>query len=237
MVHATLRRLSMKKFLIVLLLLIGSTLPAPAQQVTLYNPTLVQFTSPDHAIVTFYRAEFWIVGQPLVGNPTGSYDVPVAKITVAELGPPPVYQFLLSDVRMFLPFGKSYMLRLLACKDSSCSPPSEVAREFVRYTYCKGTDTSVQPMTIAESALPIGVPGSYIPVLLTINSVQPVHAVSIALVGASIPAFYFTGSDMRNTIMLSVGPLPRAGRYLMNISAADEFGCSTSQATQYLTIR
>lgn len=204
---------------------------------TLYNPTLVQFTSPDHAIVTYYRVEFWINGQPLVGNPVGQYNVPVAKVTIASPGPPIQYQILMSDVLVFLPFGKSYLVRLLACKDTSCSQPSEVARELVRYTYCKGSDTTVQPMTITESALPVGAPGSYVPIQLNIASVRPVHAVSIALVGASIPAFYFTGSDMRNPITLSIGPLPRAGRYLMNISAADEFGCSASQATQYLTVR
>lgn len=224
----------MKKLLFVLLFVCVS---AAVSAQTLYNPTLIEFNSPDHALVTQYRVEFWIAGQPLVGDPVGKYDVPVSKVTIADPGPPPTYQILMSDVLVFLPFGKSYMVRLLACEDSLCSQPSEVAKELVRYTYCKGTDTTVSPMTITEFALPVGAPGSYIPVNLNIASMRPVHAVSISLIGAGIPAFYFTGSDMRNLITLSVGPLPRAGRYLMNISAADEAGCSASQATQYLTIR
>ena len=210
---------------------------AKAGAQTLYNPPAVTFESADHATVTLYRVEYWIAGQPLVGAPVGTWDVAKSLITVENAGPPVTYKLLLKDVYVFLPFGKSYVLRLLACQDTLCSSPSEVTRETVRYTYCKGTDTTVKPLTIVQPAPPIGAVGKYVAINLATTSVTPVHAISISLVGSGLPAYYFTGNDMRGSIVLSVGPLPRAGRYLMNISAADEMGCSTSQATQYLTVR
>ena len=228
----------MKKLLIAILLFVAMGTPVSGQ--TFYNPTIVAFESADHATVTLYRVQYFIAGTSVDLNtvPLAQWDVAKSFIVVGTPGPPIVYNLFLKDVYVFLPFGKSYVLRLLACQDTLCSQPSEVTRELVRYTYCKGTDTSVQPLTITQSAPPIGAVAKYVSIDLAVQSVRPVHAISISLVGAgNTPAFYFTGNDMRGPVVLSVGPLPRAGRYLMNISAADEAGCSTSQASQYLTVR
>lgn len=229
---------TMNRLLVTLLFLI--CLCAPVSGQTFYNPTTVAFESPSHDIVTLYRVQYFIAGTVIDTTtvPLAQWDVAKSLTVVASPGPPIIYNLFLKDVYVFLPFGKSYVLRLLACQDALCSQPSEVTRELVRYTYCKGTDTTVQPMTITQPAPPIGAVAKYVSIDLAVQSVRPVHAISISLVGAgNTPAFYFTGNDMRGPIVLSVGPLPRAGRYLMNISAADEAGCSTSQASQFLTVR
>ena len=230
--------MTMKRLLFALLMLVCLATPVSAQ--TFYNPTTVAFESDSHDIVVLYRVQFFLAGTTvdLTTVPLAQWDVVKALTVVANPGPPIIYNLFLKDVYVFLPFGKSYVLRLLACTDVVCSQPSEVTRELVRYTYCKGTDTSVQPLTITQPVPPIGAVAKYVSIDLAVQSVRPVHAISISLVGAgNTPAFYFTGNDMRGPVVLSVGPLPRAGRYLMNISAADEAGCSTSQASQYLTVR
>lgn len=212
--------------------------PAIAQTV-LYNPTTLAFEHTGYDITTFYRAEFWVApatGQPLV-TLVATADVPRNVVTLGPAGPPQTYLLAMRNVPVFVPFGRTYVLRLLACVDAGCSPPSEVTREQVRYTYCRNTDTTVRPLTISHATQTEGTANGYVPVTLTISAVQPVTAVAIQLVGSGQPAAYFTGVDMRGTIRLSLGPLPRAGRYLMNISASDQAGCSASQATQYLQVR
>jgi hypothetical protein len=226
----------MRKLSLVVVCLVFLTAVLTAQ--TIYNPTLISFNSPNHSICTGYRVEFWPYGSDLSGTPLASYVVPVAKITVELPGPPPTYDIFMKDVFVFLPFGQTYMARILACTDTACSQPSEVARQYIRYTYCApNSGTGVTPMTIQQATLATGAVGRYIPLSLTINSLRPVHAVAIQLMGSGQPAYYFTGSDMRGAQSFTMGPLPRAGRYLVNITAADEAGCSTSQATQYLTVR
>lgn len=207
-----------------------------AEAQTLYNPTALQFTSIDHAIATHYVAEFWHLGSPMTGLPLASYQVPVSLVTVAAPGPPIEYRILLKDILVFLPFGKSYVLRLIVCKDTMCSGPSEVTRETVRYTYCAG-GAGVQPATLTVAPPPAGSVNGFVGVALTISAPKPVHSVNIALVGSGQPAYYFTGDDLRGTQTFTVGPLPRAGRYLLNVYAADEYGCAVQQATQYLTVR
>lgn len=222
----------MKKLFLTLLLIVCLSTPVFAQ--TFYNPVELQFEDVNYSLAVTYRAEFLIVGTTI---PIAFADVLVSRVTVASVGPPVVYSLLFEHIPVFLPFGKSYVVRLLRCDAAECGTPSEVTRETVRYTYCKGTSHSVQPTTITQAALPVGAVGKYVAISLATTSVRPVHAINISLVGAGTPAFYFTGNDMRGSIVLSVGPLPRAGRYLVNISVADEAGCSASQATQFLTIR
>lgn len=219
---------------VLLLLLFGVSL-ASAQ--TYYNPTTLAFQSPDHATATHYRAEYWLSGSPLTGTPIATADVPVSQVGIESQGPPVVYRIALQDIPVFLPFGKSYVMRLIVCQDAACSVPSEVTRETVRYTYCKNTDTTIKPMSLILAVPPIGTAGQYVTLVLTTDSVQPVHAISFQLVGAGVPAYYFTGKDLRGTVNFTVGPLPRAGRYLVNVSGADELGCSTSTGSQFLTVR
>lgn len=224
------------KTLLLLLLCLGVCTPAFAQ--TLYNPTLVQFESADHAQVTTYKVEFWIAGAPLTGNPLQAAYIPTSKIVVGSAGPPVTYWLYTKDIPIFLPFGKSYVLRLLACADAVCSVPSEVTRELVRYNYCVTPTNTIQPMTIVQNPLPTNaVVGGYSPITVDITSLKPVHSVSIALTGSGGPAFYFTGVDLRGPQTYTIGPLPRAGRFFMTIYAADEAGCSVSQGTLYLTVR
>lgn len=199
---------------------------------TFYNPTLLEFESPSHAEAVLYRAEFFVAGT--VTTPIAQADVPAAKVIAGVDGK---YSLLMRDVPVFLPFGKNYVLRLVVCTDTMCSAPSEVTRELVRYTYCKSGPNSVRPITIATSAIPTVDRNTYAPVSLLVMSVQPVHAVNIQLVGSGLPAFYFTGDDLRTNTTYSVGPLTRPGRYLVNVTAADEAGCSTSTAAQFLTVR
>jgi hypothetical protein len=227
----------MKKLILALLFCL--TVVASATTQTFYNPTTLAFEHDDYDITDHYVAEFWIApatGQPLVTRVVAQ-DVPKSKVTIGSPGPPVVYNLLFKDIPVFLPFGKSYVLRLIACGTTECGESSEVTPEQVRYTYCKATPTSVRPLTIVQGTQANGSPSGYVPVVLTIDSVRPVTSISVSLVGSGQPAFYFTGDDMRNTITLSLGPLPRAGRYLMNISAADEAGCSASQASVFLTVR
>jgi hypothetical protein len=225
----------MRRLLLLTLMFIVGLCSVVSSQ-TFYNPTTLQFEHDDYAITDHYIAEFWVAGTPLTTQ-VASVSVPKSSVTLFSAGPPATYRLLFKDIPVFLPFGKNYVVRLLACDTAQCSAPSEVTREQVRYTYCKSTDFAVRPLTIVQGTQANGTPNGYVPVVLTINSVRPVTAVSISLVGAGVPAYYFTGIDMRGTITLSLGPLPRAGRYLMNLSAADEAACSTSQASQYLTVR
>lgn len=224
--------LSMMKFLLALLFALCVSVSLTSQ--TFYNPTTLQFDHVDFGITDHYVVEFWISATPIVTRAV-AVSVPKSKVqTTATSG---TYTLAFKDIPAFLPFGKTYVVRLLACDTVNCSQPSEVTRETIRYTYCKGSDTGVAPLTIIQAAQANGSPNGYVPVVLTISSVRPVTAVSISLVGAGVPAFYFTGTDMRGTNTLTLGPLPRAGRYLMNIAAADEAACSSSQASLYLVVR
>jgi len=220
------------------LMLLGLLLCASlASAQTFYNPTLLEFESPSHATVTLYRAEFFLAGAPTTGAPLDSADVPASKVTVGSPGPPIKYHLLMQDIPVFLPFGKSYTVRLVSCDDTMCSAPSEVTRELVRYTYCKASDTTVRPMTIATSAIPDALRNLYAPITVDIQSVRPVHAVNILLVGSGLPTFFFTGNDLRGTVDYSVGPLTRIGRFLVNVTAADEAGCSSSVGVQFITVK
>jgi hypothetical protein len=224
------------KTLLLLLLCLGVCTPAFAQ--TLYNPTVVAFESADHATISTYKVEFWVSGAPLTGEPVQAAFVPVSKIVVGAAGPPITYWLYTKDIPIFLPFGKSYVLRLLACADVLCSVPSEVTRETIRYNYCVTPTNTIQPMTLVQNPSPTNaVVGGYSPITVTITSLKPVHSVSIALMGSGGPAFYFTGVDLRGAQTYTIGPLVRAGRFLMNIYAADEAGCSVSQGSLYITVR
>lgn len=221
--------------LLILCLCVTCLLGATANAQTVYNPPSIQFESSDHAMVTFYRAEFLVATN--LTRVVQSADVPVSKVEVLSPGPPITYKLKTADIPVFLPFGQSYVLRLVACKDALCSVPSEVTRETIRYSYCAATTTTIRPLSIVMDPLPIGVVGAYANIVVTLDAPKPVHSVAIDLMGDPDPAFYFTGTDLRGKQTFTVGPFKRTGRFLVKLDAADEAGCSSSLASQYMTVK
>ena len=210
-------------------------LSAEAQIV--YNPTLVEFDSPDHASLSYYVVEFWLSTAPQVGSPVQIANIPVSKVTVVSLGPPVMYQILFEDIPIHLPFGSSYVVDLMACTTTACSARSSVSPQYARYSTCVASSSTLMLLTVVQGVVTTGPYGSYVVIPLTITSYRPVHYVSIALVGSGQPAFYFTGFDLRGTPNFTIGPLKPKGRFLMNIYVMDESGCSTAIASQYLTVQ
>jgi hypothetical protein len=233
----------MKKLFFALVLLASLSVPAFAQvQPTVYNPPAVQFEHDQNSwdMTVLYRME-WLIEGPEPRVSVATVDIPKSKVQVVVPPAPPIdgtFKIMYADIPMSVPFGKTYLVRLHACNDLLCSDWSEVARNPIRYTYCKATDTAVRPLTVVQTIPPLSVNrNTYLLVDLTITSVKPVHAVSIQLVGSGLPAFYFTGYDLRGASSFAIGPLTRAGRFLMNLTVTDEWNCSATQATYYLTVR
>jgi hypothetical protein len=210
-------------------------LSAEAQIV--YNPTLVEFDSPDHASLSYYVVEFWLSTAPQVGTPVQAISVPVSKVTVASIGPPIQYQILFTDIPIYVPFGSSYVVDLMACTNTSCSGRSPVSAQNARYSTCVSSSTTLTLMTLTQGAITTGPYNGYVAIPLTIASYRPVHYVSIALTGSGLPAFYFTGFDLRGSPNFTIGPLKHRGRFLVNIYVMDESGCSAQQASQYITVQ
>ena len=141
-------------FALLLVLCLGG--PVAAQ--TFYNPNELQFEDVNFASAVKYRAEFLVAGTT---TPVVAFaDVPVVKVTVASPGPPVTYSLLFKDIPVFLPFGKNYVIRLLRCDTTDCGTPSEVTREFARYTYCKSGPNSVTPITISTTQMPCWMPST-----------------------------------------------------------------------------
>jgi len=65
---------------------------------TVYNPTKVQFSSPDHAIVSRYTVEYWLsTADPATGTPISTMTLNKADVTIAN-ATGPVYEALLSKL-------------------------------------------------------------------------------------------------------------------------------------------
>lgn len=106
----------MRKLLVASLMLLMTAATARSQ--TVYNPTTVEFDSPDHLTdcsgapcVSAYVVEYWLQGvDPATGQPVSSATIPKAKVT----GAAPKYQALFSDFLplMAIPVGNTYVARL-----------------------------------------------------------------------------------------------------------------------------
>lgn len=242
----------MIRYLFVVLCVLASFRPASAQtsiDVTLYNPVMVTFEpSPDHDVitgglplVTFYRVEMWLqTDNTTTGKPLQTSDIAKTALTVYSQGPPIIYQIKMSDVSFNVPFGPTYVLRLLACNPDICGLPSNFARQGIRYSYCASSPsaTTVKPLTIAEpTSFPILSLNKYGTVSLTLDAPNKIHSVTFTLTGSGQPAFYFYRDDARGTRIYTLGPVKRAGNYLVRIDATDEQGCSSFVSDKYMSVR
>lgn len=196
-----------------------------------FNPSIIEFNSPDHLVTVKYQVQF-LVGGVVVA--TG--DVDPSKLTVPAPGIPIIYRLRMADVPVSVPFGPTYNLRVLACDASGRCGISEPAPQTMRLTYCADV-SGVVPLVIGQDPVPGGVVGQYASIKLNISSLRPVHAVSIALIGAQGPAYYFTGFDLRGPRTYVIGPFKQTGRFLVKIDSADENACGSSVASQYITIK
>ena len=101
----------MKRLVLMVMLLCACAAPLAGQ--TVYNPTTIEFDSPDHATVTAYQVEYWVAGvDPATGSPVSSGTLPLSAITSTA----PTYRALLSAISPILgiPVGQTYVARLRA---------------------------------------------------------------------------------------------------------------------------
>lgn len=102
----------MRRTTLLLASLLLSAIPVTAQ--TVYNPTRVQFDSPDHALATQYVVEYWLPSvDPATGAPVTSGTIAKAQVTTTGQASPQ-YEALLSAVTPLpaVPTGTTYVARL-----------------------------------------------------------------------------------------------------------------------------
>lgn len=132
----------MKKLLALLCLLYAW--PVGAQ--TVYNPTLIEFSSPDHDTqVTNYAVEYWMQGvDPTTGSPVSAAFIDKTKMTVVAGSSPLLYRVLLSDFSPILgiPVGPTYVARVKAIGPGGESPRSAPSNPFAS-AVAPATPTSV----------------------------------------------------------------------------------------------
>jgi len=114
-------------------------LASVASAQTVYNPTRVQFSSPDHVTnVSKYTVEYWLnTVDPATGSPFRVMTLNKADVTVAnETGP--LYEALLSKLVPLptLPVGQLYKatVRAHGLDDTQVSARSTVSNPFGRTT-------------------------------------------------------------------------------------------------------
>ena len=88
---------------------------------TIYNPTVIEFQSPDHTsacpgngCVDHYVVEYWLQGvDPATGQPVSSATLAKTKAVLVATG---VYQGKLADLTplMGIPIGQTYVARMIA---------------------------------------------------------------------------------------------------------------------------
>lgn len=104
--------------------------PVAAGAQTVYNPTKIQFASPDHAtLVTSYTVEYWLsTVDPATGAPFMTMTLPKAAVTAVETG----YEAPLSALQPqpALAVGVLYKATLKAVGDGGTSVRSTASNFF-----------------------------------------------------------------------------------------------------------
>jgi hypothetical protein len=211
-------------------------LPASLAAQTVYNPPGLEFEQDDYALVTSYIVQWW--ADPPGAVPLFSATVPASKTRVNDPGPPVRY-LLPFDALPPQPVGRSYRFTLISVNAEGLqSEVSNLTPNVGRWSSCLGPSGGVRPMTLTLGALPPLTAGAWVSLQVDVESPLPVHAVSLDLIGDNSPAWYFiSGADLRAGKPFAIGPLPRAGRYLLVLEATDEQGCHAQVADTYLVVK
>jgi hypothetical protein len=213
--------------LIVLTALAWRALGAPAagQTAYLYNPSWVEFDSPDHATCTAYEIEI----LPLEDE---THPAALWRVLVADVEPGTVRQYRIPFSALgLMPAGRTFRVRVYALDGDLRSDVSEIAPEFVRFSTCVGASgATVSPLQVTlASSPPEMVVGQYATVSITVVAPEPVYWVKVDIVYDGLPAWYFISNvDLRGTSRsYRIGPFARAQQSLAVLEAVDARGCRT----------
>lgn len=214
-------------------------------QTAMYNPNYIEF-SGSYFDATHFQVDFWAVGADITtAAPIFSYPVAPAAV-IMGLGTAP-HRIPFSALKVNFPAGLSYQVTVKAFwRDGTVSAPSNLSAPMRWSTCVKDSSVGpgeVNPGVISLMKLTLGTlppftanQDGFVP--LTIESVSAVHSVTIDMVGDGLPAWsFYRLSDMRGIQGYILRRLPRAGRYLMTVSATDEQGCSAEVGNTFVTVQ
>ena len=211
---------------------------ANAQMV--FNPTKIQFASPDHNNVETYTLMIWTsTMNPDVENPLASFQIPVNLVSSSgNVDTPFQANFVDFSPPVLMPAGSTYIAKLQA-SNTVGSNLSPLSPNTFRWTSCavdNGTDVQISTVTVAPFSSVART--DHLGLVITVTAPHPVREVVADIIGDGLPAWYFTPEDARTKpVTLYIGPFRRIGTFILDIAITDTYGCSaTIGASTMITV-
>jgi hypothetical protein len=213
----------------------GAWLLACSAWAQLYNPQVMLFDSPDHAMVTVYKVEVWSASG---GQVLSLHDLSPAKVHPSNLpAPQPQWTANLNDLvpQMAAPAGQSYVIRVVPVAGEA-GPRSEPSTPF-RWSPCAALSaSSAQNMTVTWTPPMTVALGQTAMIPITLTGPSPIHSVVISTVGDGQPEWYYTLWDARTPTTYAVGPFKKRGRFELTARAIDELGCEVGNGIRSFVV-